>query len=186
MRKHPDFIAFALAAIALAACSPEPDAAGTTKAQAPDPAVQESPDSEVVAGPDRDLDQPILTPEAERGETGARSVLASFARDIELERYDAAWSLLSDADRKKWPKADFAAIFSDLEEVNVAVPAGVIEGAAGSLYYTAPVTITGTDASGRPIAIEGEAILRRVNDVDGATAEQRRWHFQSLSLDWTH
>ncbi|ALE17185.1 hypothetical protein AMC99_01897 [Altererythrobacter epoxidivorans] len=186
MIKHPVLAPFVLATIALAACSPEQDAAGPTETQAPDPSVQAPPDSEAVADPDRNLDPPILTPEAERGETGARNVLVSFARDIELERYDAAWELLSAADRKKWPKAEFAVIFSDLEEVTVAVPTGEMEGAAGSLYYTAPVTITGTDVIGRPVTIEGEAILRRTNDVDGATPEQRRWHFQSLSLDWTH
>ena len=77
-------------------------------------------------------------------------------------------------------------MFSDLDEVTVAVGNGEMEGAAGSVYYTAPLTITGTDEAGRPIVIDGGAVLRRVNDVDGASADQLRWHFQSLALDWTH
>ncbi|WP_439571843.1 hypothetical protein [Sphingomonas sp.] len=129
---------------------------------------------------------PTLTPDAERGETGARDVLLDFARAIELGRVDQAWALLSPADRRKWTRPAFRALFADLDRPTVAVPTGVIEGAAGSSYYTAPVTITGTDRSGRPVRIEGEAVLRRVNDVDGSTPAQRRWHFQSLSLDWTH
>ena len=94
--------------------------------------------------------------------------------------------MLGDADQRKWSKAEFASIFSDLDDVTVAVSSGEIEGAAGSTYYRAPVAITGLDPLGRTIVIEGEAILRRVNDIDGASAEQLRWQFQSLSLDWTH
>lgn len=127
-----------------------------------------------------------LTPEAERGETGARDVLVDFARAIERKNFDAAWALLSPADQRKWSKAAFAATFADLGEITVAVPTGTMEGAAGSSYYTAPVTITSADKSGRPVRFDGEAVIRRVNDVDGATAAQRRWHFESLKLDWTH
>ena len=41
-------------------------------------------------------------------------------------------------------------------------------------------------ACGRPVRIEGKAVLRRVNDVPGSTEAQRRWHFETLTLDWTH
>ncbi len=40
-----------------------------------------------------DLSPPVLTPEAERGETGARNVLVNFARAVELREYDQAWRL---------------------------------------------------------------------------------------------
>ena len=133
-----------------------------------------------------DLSQPVLAPEVERTETGARSLLVTFARAIELNEFDQAWALLSDADKERWSRADFAALFADLNEITVAVPDGTMEGAAGSSYYTGPVTVTGTDADGRPVRYEGEAVLRRVNDVPGASPEDLRWHFQSLTLDWTH
>lgn len=129
---------------------------------------------------------PELTPEAERGVEGARNVLLFFARAIELKRYDEAWGLLSPADKRKWSRTEFAAIFADLAETTVAVPTGTMEGAAGSNYYTAPVTVTGNDREGRPIRLEGSAVLRRVNDVEGATPAQLRWHFERLTLDWTH
>ena len=61
-----------------------------------------------------------------------------------------------------------------------------MEGAAGSSYYTAPVTVTSSDKDGRPVRIEGEAVLRRVNDVPGATPAQLRWHMDKVTLDWTH
>ena len=133
-----------------------------------------------------DLTPPRLTPEAERGEKGARNLLLSFARAIELREFDQARAMLGPADREKWSKTGFAALFADLGKITVSMPDGTMEGAAGSLYYAAPVTITAKDSEGRPVRIEGTAVLRRVNDVDGATPAQLRWHFETLTLDWTH
>lgn len=133
-----------------------------------------------------DMTPPVLTPDAERTETGARNVLISFARAIELGEYAQARAMLSAADRRRWSEAEFAAMFADLSKITVAAPGGTMEGAAGSSFYTAPITITATGKDGRPVRMEGEAVLRRVNDVDGASEAQRRWHFDRLTLDWTH
>ncbi len=133
-----------------------------------------------------DLTPPRLTPEAERTEKGARNVLLSFARAIELREYRQAWALLSPIDQKRWSADGFAAKFSDLSNTSVAIATGTTDGAAGSIFYTAPVTVQGLDAAGRPVRLEGEAVLVRVNDVDGATPAQLRWHFRTLQLDWTH
>jgi hypothetical protein len=55
---------------------------------------------------------------------------------------------------------------------------GEQNGAAGSLYYEAPVTLRfGSAAPER-----GTLVLRRVNDVDGATAEQLRWHIERSTI----
>ena len=175
-------IGAALAAtLLLAACKPA-QAPQETAAPAPttSPPGASSPD----AAPD--FSPPALTPQAERGEKGARNVLLSFARAIEEKAFGQAWDLLGPADKAKWSKARFAALFADLEKITVAIPDGTMEGAAGSSYYTAPVTITGSDAEGRPVRIEGEAVLRRAGDVEGATPAQLRWHFDTLTLDWTH
>lgn len=129
---------------------------------------------------------PKLTQDAERGVKGARNVLLSFASAIEQNRYGQAWAMLSPADKQKWSRSEFDAMFADLGKTTVAIPVGTTDGAAGSLYYTAPVTITGYDKEGRPVRIEGEAVLRRVNDVDGATSAQLRWHFETLALAWVH
>lgn len=130
--------------------------------------------------------QPAVVSEAERGETGARDVLLGFARAIERERFDEAWAMLSAADRAKVSKAAFRGQFADLGTITVAIPSGTMEGAAGSSYYTAPISITATDKTGRPIRYDGEAVLRRVNDVEGASPSQLRWRFDRLTLDWTH
>lgn len=172
----------------------ERPAAASTSGRPAEPAsdagaAQEPPVADSVGeaqDPQVDLTPPPLTPEAGRSITGARNILLSFARAIELEEFDQAWAVLSEADQRRWSKAQFAALFSDLSGTTVAIAQGTTEGAAGSIYYTAPITITAEDESGRPVRMEGEAVLRRVNDVDGATAAQLRWHFGTLTLDWTH
>ena len=182
-----------LPALVLAACGPEPTGAPENAAT---PAIEANVGEEAGVPPlpapaapnmaEPDLTPPALTPEAERGVQGARNVLLSFARAIELKQFGQARSLLSPADQRKWSRAEFAAIFADLGKITVAIPDGAIEGAAGSSYYTAPVSVTAHDKDGRPVRIEGNAVLRRVNDVEGATAAQTRWHFETLTLDWTH
>jgi hypothetical protein len=127
-----------------------------------------------------------LTAEAERGEKGARNLLLEFAHAIEIGRFGGASAMLGDAGRTRWSERDFERMFAGLPKRSVTVSSGQIEGAAGSLYYTAPIVITGHDRDGRPVRFEGEAVLRRVNDVDGASPDQLRWHFDRLTLDWTH
>lgn len=190
-------LATVAAALALAACQqqssgnlPHPDNMAARSAPAEPPsnpsatAPQPRPAESRAAPPD--LSPPPMTHEAERSIAGARNLLLSFARAIELKRFDQAYALLSLGDRQRWSRADFAGIFKDLGKITVAVPTGTTDGAAGSIYYNAPVTITSTDEDGRPVRIEGEAVLRRVNDVSGATPAQLRWHFDHVTFDWTH
>ena len=167
---------------------------------ATNPSTETEPSGDALPSPDRastdpataanertsDLMPAKLTPEAERGEKGARNLLLSFGRAMELGQFDQAWVMLSPADQKKWSKTDFAGLFADMSKITVSLPDGTIEGAAGSLYYSAPVTITSEGKDGHPQRIEGKAVLRRVNDVDGATPKQLRWHFETLTLDWPH
>lgn len=60
----------------------------------------------------------------------------------------------------------------------IAVGKGDIEGAAGSLYYEAPVVIDFAD--GRP-SRRGSIVLHRVNDVPGASEEQLNWRIERTS-----
>lgn len=66
--------------------------------------------------------------------------------------------------------------------VRVAFGEGQTEGAAGSSYFTVPITITVGDGTGQPVANEGTLTARRVNDVDGASAEQLSWRI--VAIDW--
>ena len=194
--KHVSAIAI-LASLALTACNQstpsadEPttiDLEGQPGDTAPPPPPPSPPDGSADGENDGypNLDPAPLTPEAERGETGARNVLLSFARAIELREFDQAWAMLDEADQAKWSKSEWRKLFADLGEITVAVPGGTMEGAAGSSYYTSQATITADDENGRPVRYEGPIVLRRVNDVPGASAEQLRWHIDSVKLDWTH
>lgn len=60
----------------------------------------------------------------------------------------------------------------------LAVGKGDMEGAAGSLYYEAPIVVDFAD--GRPSS-RGTIVLRRVNDVPGASDEQLNWRIERTS-----
>ena len=162
---------------------PIPGEGATPSPPPPPPATASEPG---VNDSEPDLTPATLTPEAERTEKGARNVVLSFIRAIELKAFDQAWAMMSDADQAKWSEAEFAKMFADLGNITVASPTGTIEGAAGSSYYTAPLTITANDKNGRPVAYDGTLVLRRANDVPGASAEDLRWHIYRTTLDWTH
>jgi hypothetical protein len=56
---------------------------------------------------------------------------------------------------------------------------GEQDAGAGSIFYEASVTLR--FGAGGP-AERGSLFLRRVNDVDGATAEQLRWHIERSTI----
>jgi len=56
------------------------------------------------------------------------------------------------------------------------------EGAAGSIYATVPVEVNAVLKDGTRQHFTGQYVLRRVNDVPGATEEQLNWHIESASL----
>lgn len=60
----------------------------------------------------------------------------------------------------------------------LAVGKGDVEGAAGSLYYEAPLVVDFAD--GRT-SKRGTIVLRRVNDVPGASEEQLNWRIERTS-----
>lgn len=176
--------------VALAACgaqSSDDTSAPASDTEAPLPAP--SPTAPAVDGVDDgypDLTPGETTPEAEKTETGARALLLSWGRAIELKEYTQAYRMMGEAGTQRWTLDEFRAIFADLGEITVALPNGTMEGAAGSSYYSLDVTITAPDKDGRPIRIEGPLVLRRVNDVAGASEASLRWHFESIDLAVTH
>jgi hypothetical protein len=84
-----------------------------------------------------------------------------------------AWSL----DAQMTPEK-LKAGFGGQASAKVAVGKGDTEGAAGSLYYEAPVVVDFAD--GRP-SRRGTIVLRRVNDVPGASEEQLNWRIERTS-----
>ena len=56
------------------------------------------------------------------------------------------------------------------------------EGAAGSIFVELPVRVDAVLRSGARQHFVGSYTLRRINDVPGSTAAQRRWHIESAHL----
>lgn len=86
---------------------------------------------------------------------------------------------------RQWGDADGAKAFSaglrQYSELHVQVgKPGDSEGGAGSIFVTVPVVFYGQGAAGA-FNRKAEVNLRRVNDVDGSTAEQRRWHIANIA-----
>lgn len=102
-----------------------------------------------------------------------------------MERHDwvAARRVFGDfgAQSGMTPQA-FVRAWDKYRIVDVTVGTGEQDGAAGSSFYEVPVTITGLTKANKPYNLAGRLTLRRVNDVDGATPEQLRWHIERSTL----
>jgi hypothetical protein len=110
-------------------------------------------------------------------------VLAAWRKAMETHDYLAArgiWGNHGEASGQ--PVQEFAAAWDKYRIIDITLGKGQQEGAAGSLYYEVPVTVTGLRRDGKPYHLAGNVILRRVNDVEGATPEQLRWHIESSTL----
>jgi hypothetical protein len=155
---------FALLALgaALAACSPEqapPAAKSAAKAEAPPPPLA------------------IPAPSASRNPA---EVLLAWAGAMSLKQWEAGYFYWENKGAGTGMNLDqFKAHWGRLTNPEFEVHPGVSEGVAGTLYYTAPVVLI--DGKAR---IEGEVVLRRVNDVAGASAEDLRWHIESHTLEF--
>ncbi|RJS95215.1 hypothetical protein D3260_01260 [Salinisphaera sp. Q1T1-3] len=122
--------------------------------------------------------------------SGAADVIRRYYDAIDHRDYSTAYHLWGprDGDRNASGKtlADFRQGFADTQSSRVAVGTPrQPEGAAGSIYITVPVTVIATQDSGAQKRFTGTYVLRRVNDVDGATRAQRRWHLYSADLHAT-
>ena len=109
--------------------------------------------------------------------------LAYWRAAMEGRDWAAARSVFGDFGAQSGQSARaFAAAWDKYRIVDVTVGAGEQDGAAGSSYYEVPVTITGLTRADKPYHLAGRLTLRRVNDVDGATPEQLRWHIERSTL----
>ena len=77
--------------------------------------------------------------------------------------------------------AKLEAVFSAYDIPQIEIRKVHEEGAAGSLYCTVTGTLSDVADTNKP-AQPGEMVLRRVNDVPGATPDQLRWTIQSSTF----
>lgn len=110
--------------------------------------------------------------------------LHTYYGAINAGDFSAAWDLWAhDGKASGQSLSAFSEGFAETRSSDVAVTGPVrTEGAAGSLYATVPVEVSATMKDGAHQDFTGHYVLRRVNDVPGASAEQLRWHIFKASL----
>ncbi len=151
--------------------TPSPAPAPVPTAPAPLPSIAATPATAPVA-PVARLDMGALN---ERKDPDR--VLRFYVQALSARQWDAA--------AKAWgPGAGVSAAILEAAYDRPVPPRfeigkGTVEGAAGSLYYEAPVILRFGDEA---VPERGTLTLRRVNDVDGASAEQLRWHIERSSI----
>ncbi|MEO7750424.1 MAG: hypothetical protein ABIS09_03780 [Sphingomicrobium sp.] len=102
----------------------------------------------------------------------AGQVVQLYGALIEERRFNEAGSLWGD----RALAASFATHFKVTTHMEIG-DLGETDGAAGSIFTTVPVIFYRTG-----LRRHADVILRRVNDVPGSTAEQRRWHI--AQIEW--
>jgi hypothetical protein len=109
----------------------------------------------------------------------AEELVRHFAALLNGGEFDEAYMLLGPAAA---PRRQFDRDFSRYSDLHVTLgtPADQ-EGAAGSIYLSVPLAVSG-ESDGKRTSRSATAILRRVNDVPGSTEAQRHWHIERI--DW--
>lgn len=160
------------AALALAGCGrggADPDAANATTAAAQAAATE-------AAAPAAAATPTAIPPSESRD---PKQVLVAWAKAMSLNDWDSAWLYWGEQGTASGlTREQFRAKWGKLKDPQFDIYPGQGEGAAGSSYYTAPLVLI--DGKRR---VKGEIVLRRVNDVRGATAEQLRWHIEKLTIE---
>ena len=173
-----------LALAALAACgSPSPAPAPQASETGPAPALSSAPAPPAAAA--IPIAPPTLTPVPQP----TRDLAVLDSRDCRtvaqpyidaLARRDFAFAA------RVWddPVIDDArlrALFAGYRQPAITISGIAQEGAAGSLYCTVSGALTDAGSGAKP-ASKGEIVLKRVNDVPGATPPQLRWTIRSSTF----
>ena len=186
--------------LALAACNPQapptppaqfPASVPEAPAPAPSPVPTQDPNAPVEApapgtpaglADDRTpISEAPFTPQSAQG---AADVVQTYFALIGEKKYAQAWALWGDSGKASGMTAEqFAASFDKYSQYhgNVGAP-GDLEGAAGSSYVEVPAIAFGRLKTGAQFNLKGPITLKRVNDVPGSTAEQRKWRIQTSGL----
>lgn len=165
--------------IALASCGPrhEPqrtvDNSTASRLPAPSapPAVQNSAPPEVRP----------KAPADPKSTEAALELAQKFADLLNQRKFEEAYMLLG-AGSGFSSAADLEDHFSPYSGLHVTIlksPPPAPEGAAGSIYLSVQANFYGI-VRGRRVDHPATITMRRVNDVPGSTAAQRRWHIEGF------
>ena len=119
-------------------------------------------------------------PDSDKTPAAAKKMVEAYFAALSERRYAEAYRMFPGSGMSA---SAFAASYAKYRtfKATVGMP-GDTEGGAGSIYIEIPVAVTGILKDGGPFRMEGPVALRRVNDVDGATPAQLRWHIFSSAL----
>jgi hypothetical protein len=164
-----------LALLALAGCgspeqAPAPQASETTPSTAASPAPVTPPTLTPIPQPTRDL--------AVLDSRDCRTVAQAYADAVARGDFAFAARVWDD------PVIDDArlkALFAGYRQPTIAISGIEREGAAGSSYCTVSGSLSDAGDKAKA-ASKGDMVLKRVNDVPGATPEQLRWTLRSSTF----
>lgn len=120
--------------------------------------------------------KPAIDPKSSEA---AQLLVGSFVKLLNEGRIGDAYMLLGPG---AGPRAQFESGFRDYDNLKVKMGAASDqEGAAGSIYLSVPLGVSG-HVNGEDVDRRASVIVRRVNDVPSSTEAQRRWHIERI--DW--
>nr|WP_315380569.1 hypothetical protein [uncultured Sphingomonas sp.] len=118
-----------------------------------------------------------------RSSQAAADVVRRYYAAIDARDFGTAWTQWGDDGRPGQTFAAFEKGFAHTRATKVTIGTlGPSEGGAGSIYQTVPVTVEATLDDGSAQRFAGSYVVRRINDVDGASPSQLRWHLDSATL----
>ena len=166
------FIALAVFALSAGACG---QADHTASSAEQSPQVQAEPAQPTAA------EEALQQADAEAG--APRDTLQDWADAMEARDWEQARGYWGDNGEKSgMTLEEFAAANDRYRTISITLGEGQEEGAAGSLYYEAQVTMQGELQNGEAYVLRGPVVLRRVNDVPGASKEELMWHIATSDL----
>lgn len=122
------------------------------------------------------------TPEP-KSMAAAAAVVQRYYAAINARDYGTAWSQWGEDGPAGQTMERFQAGFAATRATHVTIGRMTPgDAGAGSVYQPVPVTIDAELTDGTRQHFAGTYVVRRVNDVDGASAAQRRWHIDSAKL----
>jgi hypothetical protein len=120
---------------------------------------------------------------APKSPAAAAVVVQRYYSAINARDYATAWSQWGDDGRPGQTLAAFTSGFAHTRGVRVTIaPLTPGDAGMGSIYQPVSVTVDATLDTGAHQRFRGSYVIRRVNDVDGASAAQLRWHISSAKL----
>lgn len=116
-------------------------------------------------------------------QAAAVAVVQRYYSALNARDFATAWTLWGENGKPDQPLDAFTSGFEHTRSTRVTIGhLAPPEGGAGSIYQTIPVTLDATLDNGSHQRFAGHYVVRRVNNVEGASAEQRRWHLDSARL----